>query len=98
MLQYSTLINYWAKHDGVSDLVPSIELLLRGQWDQQITIIDSKAAAANAYVAALKAMKEGHNKLAAQAKAGKLNGKEIIAVLQPEEQTLSENIPKLLKF
>jgi biopolymer transport protein ExbD len=97
-LQIETELNYWKnnKNEQLVSLAPSIEVLYRDQWDRQIAIIAAKQAAAQAYIKALEQIKEGHSKLAAQAsKAGGFSAKQILALLQPYIQNLSELIPKI---
>lgn len=74
---------------------PAIRALFRNQWQADVALIDAKRAAADAFVKALDTIQEGHNKLATN--AGKINPKDLPALIQPYTDSLSNLAPSLQK-
>lgn len=72
---------------------PAVTLLLDQKWNADRRSLLAKENAARAYVAALKAIADGHSNLAKQAKT--INEKQLIAVLQPYVDQVVPLIPTI---
>lgn len=70
---------------------PEIVLTLDGRWENDRARFDAKRAAAQAYIAALRTVAQGHAKLAAQ--AGHLTAKEIPALIGSYSSQLEDLAP-----
>ena len=75
---------------------PASSVLLRSQWEQEITAIGDRKSAADAWVKCLEQIKEGHHKLATE--ADKLNPQQAAALIQPYTDSLKSLLPTLQKL
>ena len=75
---------------------PATASLLRAQWEQQITDIGERRAAAEAFIKCLQTIKEGHHKLATE--AATIKPTELRAVLDPYTDSLKSLIPSIQKL
>jgi hypothetical protein len=89
-----------ALHNRYDDVVrnqtsPAIRLLVYNNWRQDIAKVDEQKAAAEAFVAALKEIREGHEKLTQS--SNQITAKSLAIAIQPYISKLAALIPVIEK-